>query len=213
MLLLPESLELSKVCSIISEDFTLKVEDLLALKEIQKFVTTKEALLEILREFEFEGLVKISGESDLTIVLKDEDTVYNLANLPNKMNKNEITSLLNLKEDEVKRIYKQSLFWVLVVEDATANENLQNLLNSKSLKVNDAEVRFDFTQGKALRKTILKKMQHFNYIKETDDLKASPTGKRKESYSKVGYNSNASNTSEHFSWRKKSDVSTNSKDE
>jgi hypothetical protein len=213
MLLLPETLEMSKVCSILSEELSFKMEELVSLKDVQKFTSSKEELLDILKQFESEGIVTSLNSGEFMIVLKDEEVIYNLANIPNKMSKNEILSLLGVKESEIKRLYKQSLFWVLVVDDYTLNENLQVLLNSKNLKVNEAEIKFDFNSGKNMRRTIVKKTHHLNYIKETDDLKASPQGKRKESYNKAGYNSNASNTSEHFSWRKKSDVSTNSKDE
>jgi hypothetical protein len=213
MLLLPETLEMSKVCSILSEELSFKVEELVSLKDVQKFTSSKEELLDILKQLESEGLVKTLNSGEFMIVLKDEEVIYNLANIPNKMSKNEILSLLGVKESEIKRLYKQSLFWVLVVDDYTLNENLQALLNSKNLKVNEAEIKFDFNSGKNMRRTIVKKTHHLNYIKEIDDLKASPQGKRKESYNKAGFNSNASNTSEHFSWRKKSDVSTNSKDE
>jgi hypothetical protein len=204
---------MSKVCSVLSEELSFKVEELVSVKEVQKYASSKEELLDILKQLEAEGLVKSCDSGEFLIVVKDEEIVYNLANIRNKMSKSEILTLLGLKESEIKRLYKQSLFWVLVVEDSLVNQNLQSLLNSKSLKVNDAEIKFDFNSGKNLRRSIVKKTHHLNYIKETDDLKASPQGKRKESYSKAGYNSNTSNTSEHFSWRKKSDVSTNSKDE
>jgi hypothetical protein len=213
MLLLPETLEMSKVCSILSEEFCFKLDELFALKEIQKFAASTDELLEILKQVENEGILKPLNLNEFQVILKEEDVIYNLANLPPQYNKADIIHLLGLKNEDVKRIYKQSLFWILVIENAEANRSLQTLLNSKSVKVNDIEIKFDFIPGKNLKKAILKKTHHLNYIKETDDLKASPQGKRKESYNKTGYNSNTSNTSDHFSWRKKSDVSNNSKEE
>lgn len=213
MLLLPETLEMSKVCSILSDDLSFKVDELISLKEIQKYVDTKENLIEILNLLEKEGIIKNQSSNEYSILLKDEDCFYNLANIPTKMSKLEIISFLGLNENSIKRLYKQALFWVLVLDDNSVNQEFQNLLNSKNLKENETEIKFDVSNGKNLRKALNKKTQHFNYIKETDELKASPQDKRKESYNKMAYNSNTSNTSEHFSWRKKSDVSSNSKDE
>lgn len=161
---------------------------------------------------EKEGLIKLSSSGEVQVVLSEEFNLYNLINVPNKMTNSEVLNLLALQESEVRRIYKQSLYWYIVIDDNSVNAKLRQLLESRTVKVNDLDLKYDLTPARSLRKTIMKKTQHLNYIKETDDLKASsPQSNRKDSEVK-NYNSNLSNTSEHFSWRKKSDVSNNSND-
>jgi hypothetical protein len=84
-----------------------------------------------------------------------------------------------------------------------------------AIKFEENNLKYDITSGKILKKQILKKIQHYNYIKETDDLKALSPNTRKESFSRASdkISTNALSNSESFSWRKKSDMSNNSKDE
>jgi hypothetical protein len=207
-LLYPEGLEVSKVCSILTDELHFKVDDLYSLKEISKSVSSKENLVEILNTLASEGLLKINEKGEGQILLSDEFTVFNFINVPNKVSREELLKALELQDSEVKRLYKQSLYWVLVSENPETNAKLEKLL--KNFKLGDVEIKHDQTSSKMIRKQIIKKIHHLNYMKETDELKASsPNGNRKDSVrEKLG-----SNASEHFSWRKKSDMSTNSKDE
>ena len=187
------------------------MDDLYSLKDIHKNAETKDSLLDILKSLQSEGVLKLNEKGDATILLSEEFTVYNFINVPNKMGKEELIAHLQVNEADIKRIYKQSLYWFLVSE----NPQLEALI--KTIKFDTEDLKYDITTSKMIRRQLMKKIQHFNYIKETDDLKASsPNNNRKDSIVKEKserYNSNVSNTSEHFSWRKKSDLSTNSKDE
>ncbi len=143
--------------------------------------------------------------------------LYNFINVPNKMNKQQLSELLEIKDGDIKRLYKQSLYWVMISENKDFNENFEQKL--RTIKFEESNLKFDITLGKNIKKQIMKKIQHYTYIKETDDLKApgnsSGSNSRKESFArgeKCSVNSN-SNNNEAFSWRKKSDVSNNSKDE
>jgi hypothetical protein len=208
-LLYPEGLEVSKVCSILSDELHFKVDDLHSLQEIAKLVSSKENLLEVLAELAIEGLIKTSEKGDVNILLSEEFTLYNFINVPNKVSKEELLKALELAEGDVKRIYKQSLYWFLVVENSETTGRLEKLL--KGFKLGEVELKYDVSSSKMIRRQILKKISHFNYLKETDDLKASSPGNNRKDSIREKFGSNASN--EHFSWRKKSDLSTNSRDE
>lgn len=191
-----------------------KVDELLTLKEVQSLkIATKEELVNQLHILEKEGLLTVK-ESEVHLTIKDELFVFSLINVPNKMNKEQVLELLDVKAEEIDRIYKQSLYWQIVTQNSEVSSRIEKKLSA--VKFDEANLKYDVTQGKAIRKQILKKIQHFNYIKETDNLKAnSPSSNpRKESFSKgekLSTNSNSNN--EHLSWRKKSDVSGNSKDD
>ena len=204
----PEGLEVSKVCSILTDELNFKVDEFYSLKEISKVVSSKENLIDILNTLASEKLLKINDKGEGQILISDEFTLFNFINVPNKLSREELLKALDLGESQIKRLYKQSLYWVLVSEIPETNAHLEKIL--KQFKLGDVEIKHDQTSNKMIRKLITKKIHHFNYMKETDDLKAcSPNGARKDSVrEKLG-----SNASEHFSWRKKSDLSTNSKDE
>jgi hypothetical protein len=157
--------------------------------------------------------------------MSEDFTIYNLLNIPNKMTKDGLTELLQLKQGDFTRVYKQSLYWILVSENVEFNLTAEK--NLKSLKIDDANLRYDITSSKMVKRSILKKIQHHNYMKETDDLKAnsSPNGGSNYRRDSKNYNekkgsisgniekSTNAGSGDGFSWRKKSDVSTNSREE
>jgi hypothetical protein len=136
-----------------------------------------------------------------------------------------LCDLLEIKEGDIMRLYKQSLYWVLVSENPTYNVDFEKRLDN--LKFDQNNLKYDVTNAKNIKKTILKKIQHYTYIKETDDLKASsPNNIRKDSLNGVRKDSfprgekistcasnSVSSNPEPFSWRKKSDLSNTSKEE
>jgi hypothetical protein len=204
-------MEVSKVCSILNDDLSFKIDELYGLKEVQKLVNSKEKLLEFLKLIENEGLITLR-DTNGHIILKDELNIYNFINIPNKMNKDQLTDLLDIKQGDIERLYKQSLYWIVVSENSEFNLNFEKKL--KNIKFDENVLKYDITTGKNIKKQILKKIQHFNYIKETDDLKAvSPSNLRKESFNRGEKHSTNASSNEAFSWRKKSDVSNTSKDE
>lgn len=188
-----------------------------SLKEIQKLVSNKEDFIGILNSLASEGEIKLRlSEGEGSINLKDELTLYHLLNVPNKMSKDQLCEMLGVKEGDFKRLYKQSIYWVMVSENPEFNSTAEQKL--KQIKFDDSNLRYDTSNSKNIKRQIMKKIQHLTYIKETDDLKASTlssSGPRKESFTrgdKLSTNSNQ-NSTEAFSWRKKSDMSSTSKDE
>lgn len=205
--LYPESLEqISKVVSILNEDLSFKIDDLFALKEIQKYALSKEALVQMLEHIAGEGLIKLDlKDNEGTIILNEKMAVYSLTNVPLVMNKKELQDLLEFSDKEVSRVYKQSLYWIIVSECDEFNNRIENKL--KSIKFEEEKMlKYNITSATMLKKAIGKIIQYSNYMKETNDLKnGSPNVRRGSDANKMSTSNN-----EKLSWRKKSDVSTNS---
>jgi hypothetical protein len=211
-MLYPETLILSKVCSILNEELCFKIDDLWQLKQINSIIPTKEELLNCLTQLQNEKILEVSSEQIYCKILLNENYVlYNLINVPNKINKKQLIDLLKINENNVSRLYKQSLYWILVSEDTYLNNIFEQTL--KNIVFEEGKnLKYEITNSSNLRKPILKKIQNLNYMKETNELKASPENVKKEyvNQNKLSTNSN----SEAFSWRKKSDISSSSgKDE
>ena len=195
---------------------TVKIEEMFALKEVQKLVESKECLLEILHRIECEGnIIKLNGTTnEVTIILDEKFAAFKLINVPNKVKKQDLSAILELNgENLVLRMYKYSLYWIVISNKPDLNQNLEKKL--KQLKFDGEQVIYDVTQGKDLRRQILKQIQHNVYLKETDELKACSSSGRKDSNSFKQSDRKYSNTpstgnTEELSWRKKSDVSNSS---
>jgi hypothetical protein len=159
-----------------------------------------------MKSLQEEGVLNLNQKGEATYILPEELTLYSFINA-SKMGKEEFLKLLGVNENEIKRIYKQSLYWFLV----SNNSQLEGLF--KNIKIGEENLKYDITSSKMIKKQILKSIQHHNYIKETDDLKASSPKTKNSKFNEKEKFNKSGNTSEHFSWRKKSDMSTNSKDE
>ena len=201
LLLYPETLDCSKVCSILTDDLTFKLDDLLKLGEIQKITTDKNILISLLNEVETHHKVIEKDKNDdnlYHILLFDNFTLYNLINVPNKITKRELLLLLNLNNEDIVRLYKQSLFWILICENPSVNSVLEEKLKNIIFE-DDKILKFETTPSKAVKKNIYKKMQHLTYLKDTNELKANSPG----IISKEVIIKRESCSNEAFSWRKK----------
>jgi hypothetical protein len=214
--LYPENLETSKVCQIINEEMTFKLEDFFTLREVQKFLNSKESLNDILERIQNEDkIIKINDNTnDITILLDENFTAFNFINVPNKMKKAELSQILEIgQDDSIPRLYKHSLFWILISNNLDFTQNLEKKL--KSIKFDGESVKFDVTPYKILKRNINKQIQHNVYMKETDELKASSSNARKDSNNfkqndRKHSNTQSTGNTDALSWRKKSDVSNSS---
>ena len=202
-LLYPESLEqFSKVTSIITEDFYLTVDNLLTLKETQKITSSKTELISYLEMLSNETNPIIafnnSSKTEVQILLPENTVLYTFINIPFSYTVQNVMEFLQLKTTDYSRLYKQSLFWVLVSTNDAFNASFDKVY--KTLKVEeDKPLKCNVTSARMLRNAIVKTIQHDNnYMKDTGSLKASGSGSRKNSTNVQG---------ESMSWRKKSDVS------
>jgi hypothetical protein len=217
MFLYPENLNTSKVCHIINEETTFKLDDFLTLREVQKLVSSKESLNEILEKIASEDkIIKINHNTNEVTILFDENfTAFNFINIPNKIKKSELSQILEItEENSVQRLYKHSLFWILISNNPEFTQNYEKKL--RTVKFEGESLKFDVTQFKELKRQINKQIQHQVYLKETDELKASSnTRKDSNSFKHQNIDRKHSNTqstgnTDALSWRKKSDVSNSS---
>jgi len=198
-LLYPENLEqFSKVTTILNEDFQFKVSELYELKEIQKIFSSKEELIESLDSIShYENpIISFDKEKEEGKVKIDELLMlYSFVNLPSNFNENEVKEFLNLKDGDYIRLYKQSLFWILVSENEEFNENFEKYF--KKLKVeDDKNLKCNMTSGPMLKNAIHKIIQKNIYSKEIKDLSVKNTEKKEKI-----------KEDDSMSWRKKTDVS------
>lgn len=210
-LLLPEALENSKVTNILTDySLSFKIADLLSLKEVAKLNISQEELISYLTEMEF---LKISESKEIATYEIDSNLViFSLLNVPQKMAKDDLLQLISIDSNKLLRIYKKSLFWILVVnKEQNFLELCDKLKACKSDLVSNGSLKFDTINYSVLMKSIQKIIQNRDYHREASDLKA----EKKNTYSgsNNNYNSNNSNynsnnkdraNSEAFSWRKKS---------
>lgn len=216
MLLSPECLEVSKVLSILHDNFTFKLDDLLNLKEIQKLSTDRDVILGLLKEFKF---LKISeDEKTAHFVFSEAEKIINLINVPNKIGREALMNVLKISESMIQRLYKQSLYWTIVCDNKEVFNKLDETMRNIKFEDNNP-LKFEITLIEEIKKTICKKINHQNYLKEADSLKASGanglaahghSGDRKDSR---GWKGSIGANNEALSWRKKSDISASSKDE
>ncbi len=220
MLISPESLEVSKVLSILHDNFTFKIEEFLNLKDVQKLQlqsTDKDLILCLLKEFKF---LKVSEDQKTAqLVFAEAEKVINLINVPNKIGKEALMQVLKISENMIQRLYKQSLYWTIVCDNRDVFTKLDETMRNTKFEDNNP-LRFEITLIEEIKKTISKKINHQNYLKEADSLKGSGANglgvnglsatDRKDSR---GWKGSIGANSEALSWRKKSDLSASSKDE
>ena len=184
---------------------------LLSLKEVQKLTSSKEELISLLSSIAQSANPVISlneAKTEGKIIINDKMILYSFINLPQHFTYDNVIQFFSLEPNQFSRLYKQSLFWVLVSENEDFNSKFEK--KYKALQVEDNKpVKCNVTSSRMLKNAISKIIQHDSYIKETGDLKASGNNSRKESFQKSAPSGDGSE----MSWRKKSDVtdfSTNS---
>ena len=199
LLLYPENLEqFSKVTTILNEDFTFKVDELYSLKEIQKITPTKQSLLSALNTLSLSKnpiIAFIPSKNEGKILINEKLILYTFINIPSNYTENQVKDFLKIKDDEIIRLYKQSLFWVLACDNDIINDNLDKLI--KTLKVEDNKnIKCNISSSTMLKNAIGKMIQKFSYSKDTNELSV----KNEKKYEKE-------KEDDSMSWRKKSDFS------
>lgn len=207
LLLRPESLENSKVLSVVVDNnLQFKVNDLLNVKEISNITKDKNRLIEILKKFDN---IKLAEDNESGNFIIDENiVVFSFINVPQKMTREEVAVKLGVDLQSGSRFYKRSLFWILVTTQSEAGDYEKKFRN---VNFGDGNLKYDMINRMQLMKNINKQIQTLSYHKEAHDLKVD-SGKKSENM-KSNYGSNNSNNnsnnkdrtnSEAFAWRKKS---------
>ena len=201
LLLYPENLEqYSKVITILNEDFSFDAKELFSLKEITKIFDTKDVLCLYLAHLSKQEKPIISINEDFTkcTILIDENSMfYQFINLPPDFNETNVKESLGIKDSDYLRLYKFSLFWVMVTNNM---EFITNFEKTKfEIVIDEKKLKCNVTSAAMLKNVIKAIIEKRNYNKETEALKNS-LGDGNNSQKKESKKSDDS-----MSWRKKSD--------
>jgi len=144
-------------------------------------------VLNLIKEFNF---LKFSEDcKTVSLIFCESTKIFNLINVPHKIVKEALMNVLKIKENMIQRLYKQSLYWTIVCDDKNTNNKLDETMRNIKFEDNNP-LRYEFT-----------------LISEIKNLH---TGDRKDSR---GWKGSIGANNESLSWRKKSDLSSSSKDE
>ena len=175
LLLYPESLEqMNKVISILNEDFTFKSEDLFSLKEVSKLFSSKEILNKYLTYLSKMKNPIISINDDLTkcqLLISDKLVYYQFINIPPEYNDERVKLLLDLKDDDFLRLYKSSIFWVLISDNEEFNNKFEKVLNSAKVDKDEKKLKYNITSAYMIKKMAKKSIEKRIYNQETENLK------------------------------------------
>lgn len=212
LMLYPESLEqFSKVISILNEDFTFKGEDLYSLKEISKLFSTKDLLYSYLTHLSKLPNPIITVNDDFTkceIVINDKLLYYQFINIPPDYDSESVKLLLNLKDEDILRLYKSSIFWVLISDKEEFNDKFEKILGTITVDKEEKKLKYNITSAYMIKKMAKKAIEKRLYNQETENLK----NNIKKNNEKGEEFNRSKKSDDSMSWRKKSDVS-NEQDE
>lgn len=158
------------------------------------------------------------NETKGKITFNESSKIFSLINVPHKISKESMLKILKISEDSIERFYKQSLYWIIVCNEKNIFDKLEETLRNIKFEDNNP-LKFEISFLIDSKKIAEKKINHQNYLKEADNLKASGVNgssypDRKDSRGGYKYSFNSGNgNNEALSWRKKSDYSVNSKEE
>ena len=207
LMLYPESLEqFSKVITILNEDFIFKGEDLYSLKEISKLFETKELLYSYLTHLSKLPNPIITINEDFTkcqIIINDKLIYYQFINIPPEYDSERVKLLLDLKDDDFLRLYKSSIFWVLISDKEEFNEKFEKSLPNITVDKEEKKLKYNITSSYMIKKMAKKTIEKRLNNQETDNLK---NNEKNEEFNKN------KKSEDSMSWRKKSDTS-NEQDE
>ena len=201
----PENFENSKISSITNDQLSIKISDLLEQKEITKYITTKEKLLEILGKYcEF---FQISEDKEkIQYILPEGMIVFSILNIPSKLNKEEVKNHIELINLQYNRLYKKGFYWILSTIDKETVICVQNSL--RELIFDEIRIKYIHNNKNQILKNMKDKMDKNIYQKDAKYLGINNNYSR-NNYKK-GKGSDAD--SDAFSWRKGSGGSKSSFD-
>ena len=211
LMLYPESLEqFSKVINILNEDFTFKGDDLFSLKEITKLFPSKEILFSYLTHLSKLPNPIISINEDFSkcqLIISDKLIYYQFINIPPEYNEERVKLLLELKDDDFLRLYKSSIFWVLISDNEKFNDNFEKVLQGITVDKEGKKLKCNITSSFMIKKMAKKAIEKRIYNQETENLKN--TIKKNEKSEEFNRSKKSDDS---MSWRKKSDVSNDQDD-
>ena len=205
LFLYPECLDFSKAISILNEDFTFTGNDLYSIKEISKLFPSKELLFNYLKFLSKQKNPIISVNEDLSkcqIIINDNLVYYQFVNIPTEYNSERVQLLLGINEEDFTRLYKSSIFWVLISEKEEFNNKFENVLKDIVVDKEGKKLKYNITSAHMIKKLAKKQIDKRIYNKETENLK----NNEKNTIKNNEFN-RSKKSDDSMSWRKKSDLS------
>ena len=185
ILLYPESLDqISKVITILNEDFTFKGEDLFSLKEISKIFSSKEILYSYLTHLSKLPNPIISINEDFSkcqIIINDKLVYYQFINIPPEYNEERVKIFLDLKDEDISRLYKSSIFWVLISEKDEFNQKFEKYLEGVTVDKENKKLKYNITSAYMIKKMAKKAIESYKIeITDKNNNKLSYNSKTKK---------------------------------
>ena len=205
LFLYPECLDFSKVISILNEDFSFSGNDLYFLKEISKLFSSKELLFKYLLHLSKQKNPIISVNEDFSkcqLIINDNMIYYQFVNIPTEYNSERVKLLLGINEEDYSRLYKSSIFWVLISEKEEFNKKFENVLKDILVDKEGKKLKYNITSAFMIKKMAKKQIDKRIYNQETESLK----NNEKNNIKNNDFN-RSKKSDDSMSWRKKSDLS------
>ena len=205
LFLYPECLDFSKVISILNEDFSFSGNDLYFLKEISKLFSSKELLFKYLLHLSKQKNPIISVNEDFSkcqLIINDNMVYYQFVNIPTEYNSERVKLLLGINEEDYSRLYKSSIFWVLISEKEEFNKKFENVLKDILVDKEGKKLKYNITSAFMIKKMAKKQIDKRIYNQETESLK----NNEKNNIKNNDFNK-SKKSDDSMSWRKKSDLS------
>ena len=205
LILYPECLDFSKVISILNEDFSFSGNDLYFLKEISKLFSSKELLFKYLLHLSKQKNPIISVNEDFSkcqLIINDNMIYYQFVNIPTEYNSERVKLLLGINEEDYSRLYKSSIFWVLISEKEEFNKKFENVLKDILVDKEGKKLKYNITSAFMIKKMAKKQIDKRIYNQETESLK----NNEKNNIKNNDFN-RSKKSDDSMSWRKKSDLS------
>ena len=205
LMLYPECLDFSKVISILNEDFSFSGNDLYFLKEISKLFSSKELLFKYLLHLSKQKNPIISVNEDFSkcqLIINDNMVYYQFVNIPTEYNSERVKLLLGINEEDYSRLYKSSIFWVLISEKEEFNKKFENVLKDILVDKEGKKLKYNITSAFMIKKMAKKQIDKRIYNQETESLK----NNEKNNIKNNDFNK-SKKSDDSMSWRKKSDLS------
>ena len=205
LFLYPECLDFSKVISILNEDFSFSGNDLYFLKEISKLFSSKELLFKYLLHLSKQKNPIITVNEDFSkcqLIINDNMVYYQFVNIPTEYNSERVKLLLGINEEDYSRLYKSSIFWVLISEKEEFNKKFENVLKDILVDKEGKKLKYNITSAFMIKKMAKKQIDKRIYNQETESLK----NNEKNNIKNNDFN-RSKKSDDSMSWRKKSDLS------
>ena len=200
----PENIDNSKIISIISDKYSIKIDDLIIQKEISKYIKDKNELISIIKKF-CEFFTLSEKEEYITYNIPDNMSVFSILNIPPKLKKEEVYKNLELINLQYNRLYKIGFYWNISTTDKETVICVQNSL--RTLTYDDMKPKYSLKNKSQILDLLKEQVDKALYQKEVKNLGIGKNTKNNNNNWK-----NSKGDSDAFSWRKGSSESGNNLD-